>query len=192
MKVLKIIAIVIVAIIALILIVAAFLPSEVTVERSTVVEAPDSVVFAYISDFSVRADWDPWLELEPNAKVTLNETTKGVGAGYAWEGEEIGSGKMVINEVVENKYIKSTITFFSPQTSEGVAEWLLEPAENGTNLTWRFNSEMGYPVERFFGFMMDGMLGPSLEKGMENVDHEVVNMLILMQSDTTDLEMEEE
>ena len=190
MKVLKIILAVIVAIIALVLIVAAFLPSEVTVERSAVIEAPDSVVFDYITDFTERANWDPWLEMDPDAKVTLNDTPKGVGAGYAWSGEVTGSGEMVIDEVVENKSVKSTIKFFAPQTGEGIIEWRLEPVENGTNLTWVFNSEMGYPVERFFGLMMEGMLGPQLEKGLENVDHEIANLLILMESDTTEMEEE--
>ena len=190
MKILKIILIVLVAIIALLLVVAVFLPSEVTVERSAVIEAPDSVVYDYITDFTERANWDPWLEMDPDAKVTLNEIPNGVGAGYAWEGEVTGSGKMVIDEVVENKSVKSTIKFFAPQTGEGKIEWRLEPVENGTNLTWVFNSEMGYPIERFFGLMMDGMLGPSLEKGLSNIDHEVVNMLILMESDTTEMEEE--
>ena len=190
MKVLKIILAVIVAIIALVLIVAAFLPSEVTVERSAVIEAPDSVVFDYITDFTERANWDPWLEMDPDAKVTLNDTPKGVGAGYAWSGEVTGSGEMVIDEVVENKSVKSTIKFFAPQTGEGKIEWRLEPVENGTNLTWVFYSEMGYPVERFFGLMMEGMLGPQLEKGLENVDHEIANLLILMESDTTEMEEE--
>lgn len=191
MKVLKIILGIIIAIIALVLIVAIFLPSEVTVERSAVIEAPDSVVFNYITDFTERANWDPWLEMDPDAKVTLGEIQKGVGAGYAWEGEVTGSGEMIIDEVVENKSVKSTIKFYSPQTGDGKIEWRLEPVENGTNLTWSFYSEMGYPVERFFGLMMEGMLGPQLEKGLENVDHEIINMLILMESDTTDIEEEE-
>lgn len=191
MKILKIILIVLVAIIALLLVVAVFLPSEVTVERSALIEAPDSVVFAYITDFNVRTDWDPWLEMDPGAKVTLYEIPKGVGAGYAWEGEETGSGNMVIDEVVENKLVKSTITFFEPQSGEGKIEWRLEPIENGTNLTWSFYSEMGYPVERYFGLMMDGMLGPSLEKGISNINHEIINMLITQVSDSTDMAEEE-
>jgi len=191
MKVLKIILGIVVAIVALFLVVAIFLPSEVTVERSAVIEAPDSVIFDYITDFNNRTDWDPWFEMEPEAKVTLTEVTQGVGAGYAWEGEVIGSGDMVIDEVEENKSIKSTLKFYTPQAGEGKVLWLLEPVENGTNLSWSFTSEMGYPVERYFGLMMEGMLGPQLEKGLENVDHEVVNWLILMQSDTTDFEEEE-
>ena len=190
MKVLKIILGIVVVLVALFLIVALFLPAEVTVERTAIIEAPDSVIFDYITDFNNRTDWDPWFEMEPEAKVILTEVTKGVGAGYAWEGEIIGSGDMVINEVEENKSIKSTIKFYSPQTSEGKVLWLLEPVEEGTKLTWSFSSEMGYPLERYFGLMMDGMLGPQLEKGLENVDHEVVNWLILMDSDTTEVEEE--
>lgn len=188
MNILKKILIGLGVIIALFLIVAIFLPSHVTVQRSSVVEVPDSVAFAYITDFSVRANWDPWLEMEPTAKVTLNDIPKGVGAGYAWEGKEIGSGSMEIDEVVENRSVKSTITFLSPQTGEGKVEWILEPVENGTKLTWVFSSEMGYPVERYFGLMMDGMLGPSLEKGISNVDHEISNMMIMQEADSTETE----
>ena len=124
MKVLKIILGIVVAVIALFLVVAAFLPSEVIVERSVVIEAPDSVIFNYITDFNNRTDWDPWFEMEPEAKVTLTEVTKGVGAGYAWEGEVIGSGDMVIDEVEKNKSIKSTIKFYTPQAGEGKVLWL--------------------------------------------------------------------
>jgi uncharacterized protein YndB with AHSA1/START domain len=188
MNILKKILIGLAVIVVLFLIVAIFLPSDVTVERSAVVEAPDSVVFDYITDFTVRANWDPWLEEDPDAKVTLNEIPKGVGAGYAWEGEVTGSGKMVIDEVEENKLVKSTITFYTPQTGEGKIEWQLEPVEDGTNLTWTFYSKMGYPVGRFFGLMMDGMLGPSLEKGLSNIDHEISNMLIIQEADSTKTE----
>lgn len=188
MKVLKIILGIIAATIALFLIIAVFLPSEVTVERSLTIEAPDSVVFDYITDFNHRAEWDPWLEMEPDAKVTLNEISKGVGAGYSWEGEVIGSGNMVIDKVDKNKSVNSTLTFLTPQTSEGKVEWQLEPTENGTNITWSFYSEMGYPVERYFGLMMDGVLGPQLQKGLENLDHEIAYILILTQPDSTETE----
>lgn len=188
MKVIKIISGVLVAIIIVFLLIALFLPSEVTVERSAVIEAPDSVVFNYITDFTVRANWDPWLEEDPDAKVTLNEIPKGVGAGYAWEGELIGSGKMVINEVEENKLVNSTITFYEPQSGEGKIKWRLESVENGTNLTWSFYSEMGYPVERYFSLMMEGMLGPQLEKGLSSIDHEISNLLIMQEADSIETE----
>ena len=191
MKVLKIILGIVLAIIVLVLLIALFLPSEVTVERSMVIEAPDSVVYDYITDFTQRANWDPWLETEPGAKTTLKEITKGVGAGYSWEGEVIGSGQMVIDEVEKNRSVKSTVMFFSPQEGKGKAEWLLEPADGGTNLTWKFHAEMDYPIGRFFGIMMDGMMGPSLEKGLENVDHEIANLMILMESDSTVMEVGE-
>lgn len=190
MKVLKIILMVIVAVVALFLIVAIFLPSEVSVQRSAVVEAPDSVVFDYITDFTMRANWDPWLEMDSTTQITLSEKPTGVGAGYAWEGPITGSGKMVIDEVVKNKLIKSSITFFEPQTGEGKIEWRLEPVENGTNLTWVFFTNMSYPVERYFGLLMDGMMGPQLEKGIENIDFELANMLIMQASDSTETEVE--
>lgn len=175
MNILKKILLGFVVIVLLLLIVALLLPANVKVERSIVINAADSVVFDYLTDFTHRADWDPWLEMEPTAKVTLSETTQGVGAGYAWKGEEIGSGKMTIVEVLKNKSITSKIEFISPQTGEGDVYWNLEPATDGTNLTWTFQSDMDYPVGRYFGLFMDSMLGPSLEKGLLNIDMGIQN-----------------
>ena len=86
MNVLKKILIGLIVLVLLFLVVALFLPSNVRVERSAVINASDSVVFAYLTNFDYRSAWDPWLEMEPASQVSLSETTVGVGAGYAWQG----------------------------------------------------------------------------------------------------------
>jgi hypothetical protein len=169
MKIVKKVLIVIAILVVLVLLVALFLPSQVHVERNAQINAPDSVVYAYLIDFNNRTSWDPWFEMEPSAEVTISGSEKGVGARYAWKGEEIGSGEMTIVEVQENKSIKSRLVFIEPQSSESDVLWTLEGSENSTKITWAFDTDMGYPVERYFGLLMDNMLGPSFENGLSNL-----------------------
>jgi len=178
MKILKKIMIGFIAFVILFLVVAFFLPSDVRVERSIVINAADSVVFSYLINLKYRSDWDPWLEMEPSAKVSLSETTVGVKAGYAWEGDEIGSGEMTIVEIEKNSSIRSKIVFISPRTGEGDVYWNLSKTENGTKLSWTFESEMSYPLERYIGLLMDSMLDESLEKGLSNIDREIEESMV--------------
>jgi len=178
MNVLKKVLIGIGVFVVILLIVAAFLPSEAKVDRSIVINAPDSIVFDYITNFENRTAWDPWLEMEPDAKVTLNEIKKGVGGGYAWEGKQLGSGYLEIKEIEQNKSVKSSISFYDPQSSDGIISWTLVPISNKTEVTWTFEGSMDYPIGRFFGLFMEDMLGPSLEKGLINIDHEIVKSQI--------------
>src|SRR5688500_20324481 len=72
-------------------------PDTYRVERSTVIDAPASVVFAQLDDFQSWAAWSPWEKLDPQMKKTFQGPPEGVGAGYSWQGnKKVGSGKMTI------------------------------------------------------------------------------------------------
>lgn len=169
MKVLKIILIVIVLLVGVVLAVAAFLPSEYKVSRSIEINRPVEVVFKNIDNFKNRPAWDPWLSQDPDAEVTYAGPDSGVGASYSWKGETIGSGTMTIEEVVENESIKSKLEFTEPRMSASMVCWKLESTANGTKATWTNRGKLGYPIERFFGLMLDGMLGPDFEKGLQSL-----------------------
>jgi hypothetical protein len=48
-----------------------------------------------------------------------------------------------------------------------LASLVLEPAGAGSKVTWGFDSDLGFnPIARYFGMMMDGMIGPDYEKGL--------------------------
>ncbi len=169
MKFLKFVLIGIGVLIVLFLLVAAFLPSDITVERSTTISATDTLVYNSLITFRNRASWDPWLSMDPGAKVTLSGPDSGVGATYSWSGETIGSGYMTIKEIVPYRGIKSDLVF--GDTNDAVSDifWEIRPVENGTRVTWRFQSELGWPIERWFGLMFEGMLGPQFETGLSKL-----------------------
>ena len=169
MKVLKYILFVLLGIVALVLIIPVFMSSTYHVERSIEITAPDSLVFAILSDYGMRGSWDPWLEMEPNAKVTYSEPSSGVGATYEWQGEVLGSGSMRMLETVPYKSIKSELKFISPQEGQGIVTWMLDGHDGVVKAAWSIDGDLDYPVGRLLGPMMDGWLGPDLEKGLNNL-----------------------
>jgi uncharacterized protein YndB with AHSA1/START domain len=169
MKALKVIALVLLIIIGLILAIAAALPSEYKVVRTTTINKPAECVYGVLADYGQRKQWDPWIAKEPGAKITLEGTAGAVGSKYTWEGEEIGSGSMVIEKVVENQHIQSHLHFLTPWESEATIKWDLTPTESGIQVDWIMEGKNAYPLGRFMGLMMDGMIGPDLVQGLENL-----------------------
>ncbi|MEE4312709.1 MAG: SRPBCC family protein [candidate division KSB1 bacterium] len=170
MKILKIILLIVVILIALFLLVALFLPNAYTVDRSIVINKPVDEVYSYIADMNNRAEWDPWIEREPDAMntFTVGDST-GVGSVWEWEGKELGKGSLKMIAAEWNKSIESELQFTEPQVMKSKIYWTFEPVQDGTNVTWSFAGDLSYPVERYFGLMMDKMMGPDFEKGLKNI-----------------------
>jgi len=176
MKILKNISLVIVAIVILFLVVAIFLPSHYKVEKSTVINKPDTLVYNYVADFNNFHTWNPWTPLEPDHKVEVMGDSATVGQKYYWEGKTIGSGQMTFTELQPYSYIESDIEFLKPNSGKGIVEWNFEPQGNSTKVSWSIKGEAGYPVGRYFGLMMDSFLGKNFEDGMKKLKEKCEEM----------------
>src|SRR5690242_10159044 len=89
--------------IAIAVVLAAFLafiamqPPEFRVSRSTAIAAPPADVFPQVNDLHNMNEWSPWLEPDPNIKLTYEGPAAGKGASYSWEGNnQVGAGKLTI------------------------------------------------------------------------------------------------
>ena len=169
MGILKKLSFVVLAIIALFFIVAFFLPSQYKVERGIEINKPVEEVFGYVADFNNFKEWNPWSPMEPGHKFEVTGDSASVGQKYYWIGEIIGSGEMVFTEFKQNQLIKSDISFLSPQQGKGVVDFILEGDTNTTKISWSLVGDAGYPIGRYFGLVMDNMLGPDFELGMKNL-----------------------
>ncbi len=156
-------------IIALILIVAAFLPASYTVERSVEIAKPPEVVYPLVADYNNWLKWSPWPKMDPEAKQTVTGTPAAAGHSWSWEGEKSGVGSMTLAQVEENRSVQSKLVFKKPMNSEADDYILLEPTPTGTKVTWRNTGNLPYPVGRFFGLGVEGMLGPQFEEGLAGV-----------------------
>ncbi|MCK5738874.1 SRPBCC family protein [bacterium] len=169
MKVLRGILILLVILLIAFFVVAIFLPGEYEVARSTEIDRPVDVVYAQLIQFQDRAEWDPWLAGDSTAVATVSGQETGVGAQYSWTGAMIGVGKMTIEEVIPNEFIKSKLIFTAPQEMSSDVIWKLEPTDTGTKATWINRGELVYPVQRYMGLMMDKMMGSSFEHGLASL-----------------------
>ncbi len=143
MRVLKVIGIILLVLIGLFLLLGIFAPNEIRTERTAVFPAPPSVVYNTISDLKTWEEWSVWQEMDPTTEVTYGENAAGAGAYYTWVGEKTGSGRVTIVSVEPNEKIDVEVSFDGMGTAE--TPFKLEPAPEGTKVTWSFFTEIPYP-----------------------------------------------
>jgi hypothetical protein len=165
MKFLKVLLIILLVIAGLLLVIPVFLPGRATISATADIALSPEQIFYQTARYAARTEWDPWLAMEPDAKVTISPQAGYVGSTYTWEGDKIGNGKMQVDSVHFPDYIASSIWFGeSPEPS--LVEWMLDEQEGGTHVTWQFTSEGSYPFGRFMLLMMKGPLESSFTSGL--------------------------
>ncbi len=172
MKFIKWFLIVVALLIVTLALIGFFLPKSVHVERSVVIETDRDTVFHQVNSFQHFNTWSPWHELDPNASYEYSGPESGVGNKMTWSSEEpeVGKGSQ---EIIESQYpgLIKTKLYFGDDPNPGFAEFKIEEISyNQTKLTWGFDVDFGKNiVGRYFGLMMDGMLGPYYEKGLQKL-----------------------
>ena len=167
---------VLIGIIALLLVVALFLPSTYSVERSVEIAKPPEVVYPLVADYNNWLKWSPWPKMDPEAKQTVTGTPGTPGHSWSWDGETSGVGRMTLASAEENRSVRAKLVFKKPMESEADDSILLEPTPTGTKVTWRNSGNLPYPIGRFFGLGIEGMLGPQFEEGLAGVKSIAENM----------------
>lgn len=159
-----------VVLIAALLIFASTKPDAFHVERSTIINASSGKIFSLINDFHNWNSWSPYENLDPAMKKTFSGAENGKGAVYAWEGNSnVGAGRM---EIIDTSLSRITIDldFIKPFETQNITEFILEPEEENTKVTWAMHGP-----NRFTGkimgvfFSMDHMIGKDFEAGLSNL-----------------------
>ena len=167
MKILKRVLLVVVVLVALFLLIGFFLPSRYRVERSVVVQAQPAAIYGQISNFKNWLQWTAWNQTKyPDMQVKFDGPETGVGAGYSWEGKSTGQGSIKFTRTEPDKGISYDLDFEQGKyKSTGVIT--LEQAGERIKVTWSNEGDLGgNPINRYFGLMMDKMIGPDFEEGL--------------------------
>ncbi len=154
-----------------ILAVAAFQPDSFRIERSAVIDAPPEKIEAILTDFRRAKEWSPWEELDPNLQRTIGGAETGVGATYAWSGNnDVGAGRQEITAVEPGKLVRVNLEFERPMKTVNTVEYSLQPEGDGTKVTWAMFGPQPL-IGRAFGLFMDidAMVGKDFEKGLSNL-----------------------
>lgn len=145
------------------------LPSDFRVERSIVIEAPANEVYEQIVDLRKWQRWGVWFKRDPNMRLTYSGNSKDVGMKSEWVSEEEGSGEMQILSLQPNQSLTYSL-YFADFEMGSTGEFNLKEEEGRTHVTWSDYGDVGAnPIYHYFALMMDSMIGPDFEAGLENL-----------------------
>ena len=151
--------------------IALFLPSRVTVERSATIVAHPATVFALLNNFRNFNRWSPWAERGMGVtEYTFAGPDRGEGAMMAWTSDspDVGSGRQEIVSSVPYERIDITLEFEGQGSAD--TAFVLDAGDTGTRVTWSFTTDFGYDLlGRYLGLMFDDWIGADYEAGLGNL-----------------------
>ena len=180
MKALKIIGIVVLAIVLITVVSVSVMSPKSHIKRSIVIKAEPADIYEELASLKNFNTWAPWSAIDPAIKVSFEGPESGVGAKMNWvsENKNVGEGSQWITEAEENRKVKTAMKI---RDFEGdfTSEFILEPVENGTKVTWAYYGDvsgtgpMNAAMGKFFGAFTDSMLGPQYEQGLNALKRRV-------------------
>ncbi len=173
----KIIGGVIAFAILLLVVFASFQPKEFRIERSIVINSEPSVIFPYLNNPQKMNEWSPWLDLDPNAKVSYEGPEEGIGAKNSWEGnKDMGAGSALVVESIPNEFVKVQLDFLKPMKATHFTTYQLTPEGQATKFKWAMEGKNNFFSRILCIFLnMDKMVGPTFEKGLLNLKSRIEN-----------------
>jgi hypothetical protein len=149
-------------------VVVALQPADFRVTRSATIAAPPEAVFPHVNELKKWEAWNPWGKLDPAMKLTYEGPATGVGAAYAWVGNnQVGEGRMTITESRAHEFVRFKLDFFKPMAGTSEAEFTFKPQGNQTEVAWTMTGKNNFIAKAMCLFMsMDKMIGGQFEKGL--------------------------
>ena len=170
MKWIKRIAAIVAVVVVILALVGFALPGHYQVSRSTVVKASTGAVFEPISDLTTWPEWTAWNTAKyPDMKVTFEGRPAQMGSSYSWVGSTSGKGKLVLTGVDPEQGIDYELDFDDGAfLCNGSISFV--PEGEAVRVTWTMGGDLGWnPINRYFGLLMDGMMGPDFETGLKQL-----------------------
>jgi effector-binding domain-containing protein len=102
-------------------------------------------------------------------RQTTEGARDGVGAKLHWSGnDKVGSGTQLITASTPDRSVASDIDFGKMGVAKSTI--LLDPQDSSTRVTWTLDVDVGAsPIGRYFGLMMDRMIGKDYERGLSKL-----------------------
>jgi len=163
----RVLAVVVVVVLGLVGFVASR-PSTFEIKRSVLINAPPDVVYAQVASFKSWNAWSPWDAMDPAMKRSYTGAEAGVGAQYAWEGnDQVGTGEMKITDAKPGEHLGLDLHFITPFEATNRTDFDFLKTAEGTSVTWLMSGKNNFGARAATLFMdMDKMVGGDFEKGL--------------------------
>lgn len=173
MKMIIKIIVVLIAIVAVSLVIAMFSKNKYTLTREIIINRPSDAVFNYIRYLRNQPEYNKWLLLDPNTKISYKGEPDGSpGAILTFESSnsKTGKGEFETKKITAGERVDFEIRFLAFTANGYMDVKALSP--NSTKLTWVYNSGMNWPVNFVLLFMdMDKIIGKDIAESLNNMKH---------------------
>ena len=161
---------IILGLIAALLVIAALMPKNYNIEKSTIIKKRAADVMNKVGDLNSYSQWNPWQQMDPTAKATISGAPKTAGHTYAWQGKKTGVGSLTLNSF-DDKHLHFDLEFLKPWKSKAKDNWLFEPWGDGneTKVTGQNSGELPWPIARLMSPMINKNLNHQFETGLSNL-----------------------
>ena len=177
MKILISIVVVVAVLIGIFAVIPAFIDEDVSFSRSIEINKPVDLVYGVTKNLEYYQQWNAWSQSDSNAVNELTGTPGEVGSKMSWAGEIVGTGSLTIEELVENKSIKSKLEFVLPWQGVALDLWDFEQIDSTTTkVNWTYSGKMDSYLMRYMNLAIEGMVGPQFEIGLTNLKELIENM----------------
>jgi hypothetical protein len=151
-------------VIVLLLVIAFFVPSTYSVERSVVIKAEPAAIHPYINNLQRWPEWSAWTtEAYPTMVYTYEGPAEGVGAVSKWVVDD-EDGMMTITQSDPATGVHYNLEF-DKGSMKSSGSLMYEAVEGGTKVVWK----NGGDCTLLFKPLLDGMIGPDFEKGLNKM-----------------------
>lgn len=157
-------------VVTLFLIGGLLLPRQYDVARSVEIDAPPEKIYGPVSTLNEWPTWTVWNnDKYPDMTYSYDGAESGIGAKSSWTDPGAGNGRMEIVAADEQTGITYTLDFEGFSTAHGDIKF--DPAPSGlTTVTMRMKGDLGgNPINRYFGLLMDGMMGEEFEQSLQQL-----------------------
>jgi hypothetical protein len=106
--------------------------------------------------------------MDANLKQTYEGIDGTVGSKVIWSGAKAGNGSLTIQELIQNKRVKSVMVIAS-QKQSAVSEFTLESKDNGTQVHWSYDGINDGLLGKAKWIVMGTLLGSQHDLGLKNL-----------------------
>jgi hypothetical protein len=152
----------------ILIIIVAGQDSDFVISRRVNISASPDKIFPHVNELRNWEAWNPWSKLDPNCKMTYGGSVAGVGATYAWAGNnKVGEGRNTITESKLNELVRLRLEFIRPMAGTNLAEFVFQTDGSQTTVKWSMSGKRTV-VSKIFGLFMnfDRMIGGQFENGL--------------------------
>lgn len=165
MRSIKLFLVVILILISFLFLITAFLPSKVTVSKSTIVNATEQKIAMQINDFN---NWKNWYPAFQNKEISVNIFRQNDTQLATVTNEKNQTISITLAKSVD----KNIEILLSEQSKKNINyQFVFKPNGKGqTQLTWNVNTDLGwYPWKKLAGIFLDKVTGPQYEAALQNL-----------------------